>query len=472
MKPHRCREPDSGHDRGSRRLFFKILMIFWGAIFLTIASNALLTHQIAQIELEKKIKETRISELAADAVSVYETGGMSALEHWLHRQKRLLGLRAALHDAQGRRIEPATPPELDHTRDHDRITEEDKEPRPWQRWSPRNFSHPAKPIDIPVTSAQGQDYHFILLPSRFTRALFSAPEYYRWIRFLVSFIIIATASWLLSRHLGRPIKALSRASRKMAEGDLSVRVLPEIGARKDELGDMAEDFDHMAEQVEHLVTQQQQLFRDISHELRTPLTRQQLQIELARRKGLSEETLDKLAAQNDAMNQLIEQVLTLSKATLTPSKSAPEVFDISTLVAEIIQQNRAEIESKQQHLNAALNVTATVRAERESLQRGLENLLRNAIKFSPEGSGIQVGTALQTGHVKISITDEGPGLQGERPENLIQPFKRGANPNGAKGFGIGLAIAHQAIAQAGGTLGFEEAPASGLTVTITLPLYR
>lgn len=470
---HRMTSPRPRH-----RLFWKLMLIFWGTLLVTILTNTSLTRLLAQQEFDRKLASEQIRELGQNAANIYETGGEKPLGRFLNRVNRERGIRALLLSEEGILLTPNS-----HGQ---RMLEQlaDVSPLPFEALKPEHTvrpPHPGQPIEIPIKSDQGSQYRLILFSSKFTRDLID-PDQIKVIRLASTFIIIALASWLLSRHLARPMLALAKASRQMAQGDLSVRTRPDIGDRRDELGAMSDDFDHMAERIQTLVLSQQELFRNLSHEIRTPLTRQKLALELMRRQDPDNSLLDRLERSNEEIDQLTQQILDLTKLRNRVHNLKMEPIDLAALLRELISNNSLEAEHKDVQLMQSEEVSlsdARIAGDAALLYRAVENVLRNALKHTAKGSEIQIIAASnkrpgQPDAIALHIIDRGPGVPDKHLTEIFEPFFRvdSAHNKQLGGFGLGLAFAKEAIKKHGGEIQAtnRKENGTGLVVTITLPL--
>lgn len=289
----------------------------------------------------------------------------------------------------------------------------------------------------------------------------------------LSLAVIAALGFVLARSLTRPIQAIQSATRKMADGDLAARADNTTTARRDELGALARDFNHMAARTEALVGQQRTVLQDVSHELRSPLARLHLLLELARQGATSNGShqLDRAAKEVSRLDDLIGEVLNLSRLeTVLPGMTTVPV-DLATLAQDVLDEHALEADARQ--LTVDLNtVTAYVDGDAALLARALGNVVGNAIKFSRVGSAIAVDVASENGMASIRVSDHGPGVPSAQLAKLFQPFYRGDNAAQADGHGLGLSIAQRIVTAHGGHIEASNADGGGLAVLISLPLSR
>jgi two-component system sensor histidine kinase CpxA len=188
-----------------------------------------------------------------------------------------------------------------------------------------------------------------------------------------------------------PISAIRKGSHKLAQGDLSTRIDEKTSCRSDEIGELARGFNQMAEQVEELLGAQQRLLQDISHELRSPLTRLQLALAIARKKssGVAEKELDRIGLERERLEGLIQQILTLSRLE---NLAAPDMdpLDLVLLIKDTLQQGSLEAEQRNITLKYNGPDTANYNGNQQLLFSVIDNLLRNAIRHSPDNGTITI----------------------------------------------------------------------------------
>jgi two-component system sensor histidine kinase CpxA len=245
-----------------------------------------------------------------------------------------------------------------------------------------------------------------------------------------------------------------------------------VGCRKDEIGEVGLAFNHMAERISLLVSNQQRLFRDISHELRTPLARQQIALELLARKlpDTEHQSLHRIEREIERMNALIDQVLTLLRLEQNDQSPTIETYDLSHLLCKLIQDAQFEAQSKDQvHLQQPDNNLLT--GQPELVSRAVENILRNAMRYTPNNAGVFLQVDNYKDTVVIRIEDEGEGVPEDSLKHLFEPFYRVESSRNQQigGYGVGMAIAEQAIRAQGGTIEAINRVTGGLRVDITLP---
>ena len=281
-------------------------------------------------------------------------------------------------------------------------------------------------------------------------------------------------SVLFAWHLTRPMNALRRSFGLVARGDLGVRLLPALRWRRDELTEVARDFDLMVERLQQLVAGREQLLHDVSHELRSPLARIQMAI------GLAEQSPDKASCslarirlETERMDKMIGELLTLSRAQQGHGLEQGH-YDLLVLVDTLLQDARFEAQQSgvQIELEQESGGSWLLLGHAELVRRAVENVVRNALRFSQPGQKVSVRLVRLGQEVQISIADLGPGVEEGKLACIFDPFVRIGSARAGKGYGLGLAIAHKAVTLQGGSIEARNRPQGGLLVTMTLPLHE
>ncbi|BBE33395.1 HAMP domain-containing sensor histidine kinase [Sphingosinicella microcystinivorans] len=281
----------------------------------------------------------------------------------------------------------------------------------------------------------------------------------------------------LAAYLSSPIHRLQLGFDRLAQGDLSVRLGPTMGRRKDEVADLARDFDAMAERLQELVGARDRLLHDVSHELRSPLARMRLAADLLRRDpGRLDASLDRIDREAGQLDALVGELLTLARLESDAGRSE-EYFDLLEVLRLVTDDAQFEAEAQGVTLNVDLPTDGAdddwlVLGSGQLVHRAFENILRNALRFSSQG--FAVGLRLERDGADcciVTVDDEGPGIADGEATRLLEPFVQGAHQSGT-GFGLGLGIARRAIAASGGSVALANRAGGGLRVTIALPLAR
>ena len=262
----------------------------------------------------------------------------------------------------------------------------------------------------------------------------------------------------------------------MVAGELSTRVGSKIGNRKDELGQLGSSFDEMAEQLEKTITSQKQLLRDISHEIRTPLTRQRIAIDLVREllkdDRPTENLLNKIEAQNNKLNELIENLLTLNRLNDGSNQLSMESVDLTPLISELVDDAEIEASTKKITIMKQGLESAVIKGNRILLARAFENIVGNTLKYSPENAIVLVDISSADNGIIITIEDQGPGLSEEEIKQVFTPFYRADNSRTQTtgGYGLGLSIVKKVVDLHQGKVELHSPEKGGLCVRVYLPL--
>lgn len=283
---------------------------------------------------------------------------------------------------------------------------------------------------------------------------------------LASLLCAAGLAW----YFAKPIRHLRDAFAAAAKGDLDVRVTPEMAGRRDELADLGRGFDHMTAQLQGMIEGQKRLLHDVSHEMRSPLARLQAAIGLARQQpARMEDTLQRIEREGERINQLLGGLLTLSRLEAGVAGKM-EIVEMGELLTAIVEDARFEGASRRIRIDFLPGEMAEVRASPELLRRAIENVLRNALRHSPDGGMVTLVAGLAgPGRFCISIADQGPGVAEADLESIFTPFFRSEETSGAGGgYGLGLAIARRAITVANGEIHAKRGKPGGLVVEMEL----
>jgi signal transduction histidine kinase len=318
-------------------------------------------------------------------------------------------------------------------------------------------------------SRSGKTYVLVAtMPRGLLSALRVQPET-RLLRLGATLLVAGLVCFGLARYLTVPIIKLRHATRRFAGGDLSVRVAPQLGRRRDEITELARDFDAMAERISTLLTAQKRLLGDVSHELRTPLTRLNIALELARRNAgpQAAPALDRIEREAAQLNELIGQLLTLSRLE---SDAAPrESVDLAALLKSVVADAELEAHSENKRIEIVSVCECAVLGTPSVLQSALENVIRNALRHTP--NRVEMSLLCDDEWARLTVRDYGPGLPEDVLNEIFRPFFRveTARDRQSGGVGLGLAIVERAITSHGGKVAARNATDGGLIVEISLP---
>jgi two-component system, OmpR family, sensor kinase len=288
---------------------------------------------------------------------------------------------------------------------------------------------------------------------------------------LAGLLASVISSFLLANYLVSPIMKLREGLKTLAGGAFNVRIGAQLGKRRDEIATLGRDFDTTAAKLEQMDAAQKRLFHDVSHELRSPLSRLQAAVGLLRKNPARLETLlPRMEREIKRQDGLVEEILTLAR--LGPNAAATlerETIDVIDLVSAIIDDAAFEAQAKGVAMDYAGIQSFVTRVNGELIYRAIENVARNAVKYSPDGSRIAISAARSSDGetLELAIRNPGPIVPQEDIEKIFHPFTR--LQESESGYGLGLAITRRAVEAHGGAVEALANPEGGLTVTIILP---
>jgi two-component system OmpR family sensor kinase len=459
-------------------LFLRIFVLFWIAMALIVGGSIAITFTEASREYESPEAQRRPN-VAIQASEVLGRGGLSALKDWLDANKNSMADRHLYvigpdgQDILGRRLSESAARRLDLF-NHVAMG---PEPRAVAPPPPGNFRPPH--FAPQIVGPDGSTYTVLSVPRR--PSIFGAlslPGISLTI-LCIALVVSAFASWWLAQHLSSPIRRIQEGARALASENVDtgvggMRVSAGLEDRKDELAVLARDFDAMADQLRTNRAAVTQLLRDISHELRSPLARMRVAVGLARRPGgdLSRQ-LDRLERETERLDGLISQILKLARLHGTDTGAgAPfewEDFELDEVIEEVVRDANFEGAVKGCRVLLFGAARTTMRGNRELLRSAIENVLRNAVRYSPQGAAVAVSVARPASGLAVVIRDRGPGVPSDDLERIFEPFYRVAESRDrdSGGEGIGLAITSQVMKAHGGAARANNHADGGLEVSLS-----
>jgi two-component system sensor histidine kinase CpxA len=245
--------------------------------------------------------------------------------------------------------------------------------------------------------------------------------------------------------------------------------------RRDELGDLVRDFNRMADKTEHLISSQRQLLYDVSHELRSPLARMNVALDLLRGRVHDDPALNRIAIDLQRLNEMIGRLLTVAKLEATSTLQTSVRVDLSELVSSVVSDADFEAQEKGGRVDLVQTVNLAVPGDPGLLRSAIENVLRNAVRFTRAGTAVEVVLRSNRGtsadEAIISIRDHGPGVPEQDLTNIFRPFYRvtDARSRDSGGVGLGLAITDRVMRLHGGRIQALNDPDGGLQVEMIFP---
>lgn len=284
------------------------------------------------------------------------------------------------------------------------------------------------------------------------------------------FVVIAVSAILcLLAAVGVvvPIRRLTKVMHRFGGGELAAR---SKWRRPDELGALGRSFDQMADRLERLLVSERRLLEDVSHELRSPLARLTMAVKLARTAPEPVAALDRVDRHLDRLTSLTAEIVEMVRIEGDPQAQRWEAADLGQLVAELVADCRAEAEPRACEVRVAGHITRPLVCDRELIRRAIENVLRNAVRFSPQGGTIDLELRETPAWVSVAVRDHGPGVPEAALERIFEPFFRVEESRDCDrgGTGLGLSIARRAVVLHGGKVAARNA-SPGLMVLIEIP---
>lgn len=344
-----------------------------------------------------------------------------------------------------------------------------------------SFSEGMKYVAQDAVGSSGSRYVVVLRmppPPRFGSFLRARAEIQTLRVFSVLMVGGLVCFWL-ARYISFPITRLRDAAHRLAGGNLRARVLGIDDNRHDEIAYLSRDFNEMAARFESLMDSQRRLTGDISHELRSPLARVCVALGLARREAGPEVTryLDRIEKETDRLNELISNLLKIARIEDGLEGASMEDIHLDSLVREVAEDADFEARARDRRVVMQETQPCRLRGSWELLRSATENIVRNAVSYTKDGTQVQVWLEISSKNsngkfASIRVRDQGPGLPEEELANIFQPFYRvgDARDRSSGGTGLGLAIAERAIALHGGQVSAKNITNGGLEVEIILPL--
>lgn len=495
------------------RLFWKLFLWYWLAAVILVVLTAWVTHQVAKLDdadrsersgrLRATVKVHRVVHTLSAHIEAGDIAkargvlrshpsplfavderGQELLNRRLPRRVRAL-LRVPGKDTRPgrqpgeRRARAGGDPDSRSRPDVDSAKGRQRGERRQVRWVVEAIRSPTNDLYVVVAALPKADRareraHRRDAAPPALRPLLGPPRLrdYWWVRLAVALVVSGVVCYLLVRYLTGPIRRLSMATRRMSDGDFSTRI-GNASKRRDEIADLATDFDRMAEQLEQLVGSQTRLLQDVAHELRSPLARLRVALELARLRadGLADAEHDRIELETERLSELIGQILELERLNQPIETDRVEAVDLSELVRDVASDASFEsLLDEDRTITCEGPDDVKVTGHAGQLRSAIENVVRNACKYTPPGTRIAVRLTLAGDQAVISVADAGPGVPETSIPRLFEPFYRvdDTRTRGTGGHGLGLAIAARIVRRHQGAIEATNAK-PGLTVTITLP---
>jgi two-component system, OmpR family, sensor histidine kinase CpxA len=469
-----------------KSLFLKIFLSFWAAqvLFVVLAILATIALSPARHGIESESPQ-----ILAEVVNAYQSGGEHAAHEYVEELWRMKHVWASVFDPSGHEI-TGRRPRLEDVRPGGPPNDSPMRGGPPRHHGWLDYLLPDRVIRQALT-LDGKRYTLVLVLPPGPRVFFG-PHDIPLLGIAIAIITSGLMCYLLAWSITNPVTRLRQAAQSLAAGDLSARTGAPASGRHDELTELMRDFDRMAERIESLVDSQSRLLKDVSHELRSPLARLSVALGLAWQKTPPdvapelEASLQRIELEADRLNQLIQRLLTIAR--LESGTDGLHKSSLSLLELVIQVAHDAEYETPEQgcrvtteaSASAATNGNAAdeflVEADPDLLRSAIENVVRNATRYTAKGTTVEVRLERQQAadgqpEIIVRVLDSGPGVPDEALPKIFEPFYRldDARNRQTGGVGLGLSIADRAIRLHGGQLRASNRKEGGLEVEMRIP---
>jgi two-component system sensor histidine kinase CpxA len=451
-----------------KSLFLRIFLWFWLAMVvlgvLLVVTSPFFTQSRPRVDRWQQGAETWAQERVNRAAQAIAESGAEGFQMRGPRGPGRRGSEIYIFDVKGRELQDREVPEFVVDLAH-RVAESGSEEA-----MRRGGMHM---VARPVTDPEGRILVVVGTLHRPPRPTDLLEPKALWWRLLLLALVVGALSLWLARYLSAPVGALRRATLQLSAGDLSARVGDPVDRRRDEIGQLARDFDAMASRLENLVGSQRSLLRDVSHELRSPLARLTVALQLARdREGArAVEALNRIERETGRLDDLIGQLLLLERLEARAPDTEKMDFDLCDLLNEVVDDASFEASAAKRGVELETESPCPMRGYPALIRSALDNVLRNAVRHTAQGTAVEVAIDCGEAGAEITIRDHGPGVPDEFLETLFEPFSRvtDARERSTGGAGLGLAIARLAIEVHDGTVTAQNHDECGLEISIRIP---
>jgi two-component system sensor histidine kinase CpxA len=450
-----------------KSLFLKIFLSFWGALALFVVLAILVTQVFRP---RSSSWEALLATALNDSVNAYEQGGRPELRTYIENLEHTQHVRAFLFNENMEELAHRGAPDwaVRVAGGGPRVPHE-------------GFIFPSPPPVLRDSRASADGLHrytFVLSPPPGPR-LFLGPRGLPIPGLIILVISSGLVCYILAWVLTMPIVRLRSATQQLAAGDLTARAGGPSSGRRDEVAGLMRDFDAMAARLESLVKAQSRLLNDISHELRSPLARLNVALGLARQRSGPEAAtmLERIELEASRLNELIGRLLTLARLEDGEQRVPSTPVALDEVVLAVTEDAEFEAQARGCHVRSHIpEGDWSVRGQASLLHSAIENVVRNAIRYTREGTAVEVQLERKPGadgaEAVVSVSDSGSGVPSDALEKLFQPFYRLDEDRGRQtgGVGLGLAITERAVRFHGGRVVAFNRAEGGLRLEIFLPL--
>jgi two-component system, OmpR family, sensor histidine kinase CpxA len=450
-----------------KSLFLKIFLSYWLAQALFIMLAMLVTLAMRP-QREFTGFEAQQSKILGEAAQAYLSGGADSVRTYLRNVHDTQRVRAYLFNDQGKELTGRTLPDWAERVDSGQTWTADTI---WGRLRPLQFLRQS------LTASDGHRYTLVMELPPGQPSLFG-PHGVPGLGITIAILSSGMVCFFLARYLTSPVVRLRAATQMLAGGDLTARAGGRHSRRHDEIAELVRDFDGMAERLEKLVKAQSRLLNDISHELRSPLARLTVALALARQRSGpdAQSALDRAERESERLNEMIGRLLTIARLETGDEALQKFPVDVGELIEEIARDADFEAQARNCHVNATGTEECWVMGDPSLLHSAIENVVRNATRYTREGTVVEVRLTQEHGsshpEAVVQVRDFGPGVPEDSLDRMFRPFYRIDDDRGRRtgGVGLGLAITQRSVQLHEGTVRAFNRSEGGLLVEIRLPL--
>ncbi len=438
-----------------RSLFWRILASFWLAIALVAGLSILLGHMLNQ-DAWILSRHPGLNNLAQEWTQLYEAQGEDAAQDLLQQRKRQYHIDVQVLNESGEPVVRGTFPRRAAALEARQSDREDAH-LPWRR------------LTAEYTSEKTGDTYLLIyrIPNPELDAWHRSSLLWPFSALAIALVVLTLFSLFVTLSITRPLSRLRGAVHDLGQATYQQNSLARLANRRDEFGVLATDFNRMGARLQSLIASQRQLLRDVSHELRSPLARLRIALALAERASAEEreKLWPRLTRECDRLEALISEILVLAR--VDADNASAEEIDLTPLLKTL--QKDAQLGAPDQVVHLTADPGLHLKGWPTMIERAVDNLLRNAQRFNPQGQAIELKAQRLGERILISVRDHGPGVEAEHLAQLGEPFYR-APGQSAQGHGLGLAIARRAAERHGGNLILANHAEGGFIASIELPL--
>jgi signal transduction histidine kinase len=430
-----------------RSLYVRILAALLGTLFISVLAFIAISEYVERNTTERvydRMDQLQLEEM----IELHKSGGREAVAAYLTRLDRVFGNKHYALDANGTDI----------------VTGENRSYLIIQHAHPRSFRGNVNGRLLISRSSDDGRYWF---------AVEGRPLLPRWAYYPYYYLVLgATAflTWLTAIGVIKPIRRIAATVDRFGRGDLKARVQTR---RLDEIGGLATSFNNMADRLESSLARQKRLLQDIAHELRSPLARLSFAVELARTAQDRNASIDRIKRDIDRLSSLVSELLEMTRVEGDPQSRKTEPIVLNDVVRETVQDCNIEAQMRNCSVEVIGDAQVEIDGDRELLRRAIENVIRNAVRYAPEATKVEVTVFEDSSEVLVTVRDFGPGVPEAKLPHIFEPFFRAEESREAAtgGVGLGLSIASRAIQLHQGSIVAENAN-PGLRVQIMIPIIR